>query len=309
MKFNLEIEDPNEFNINYKDFEHYSIFADINFLSVFADVFNCKLRLINAYKRSTLLASFPVFIKKKYGLKYITRPPLLYYQDILLTKKITKKDYYLFQLNMAYSDFIKRNFNKVFISFHPSYKDIRGFSSSNFNVNPVYTYLIDLKNNQMDEYESDKRNRIRKAKKNNIIIKKDSDFSYLLKIKKKFYGSDVPLGLQKQLLEELHLRNKIDIFNAFYENKIISSKVVIKDKKNKFIYAWMGRNNKNYLFTGVSTYFTYKILDMYRDKFDYFDFCGCNILKIARFKSGFPTKLKHFYQVNWSKLSNIIPGR
>ena len=57
------------------DFSHnFDGFANISFLKLCADFFHLKLRYSVIDKNSEIMAVYPYFYKKKYGMKIVVKP-------------------------------------------------------------------------------------------------------------------------------------------------------------------------------------------------------------------------------------------
>jgi hypothetical protein len=295
------------------DFSHnFDGFANISFLKLCADFFHLKLRYLVIDKNSEIMAVYPYFYKKKYGMKIVVKPFIQYYQPIHFffqkRKRINENVKIEFEILSEIAFYLKKNFFFIETNLSPEIQDIRPFFYQRYKTLPLYTLQIDLKNNLLENYHSSVRKSIKKAEKKSIRFEENLNFNIFVHLhnltfkrqKKKF-----PLDNERllELLKKLADENLIRQFNAKYNNEIVASRIVVYDFKKKVVYDFLAASNPELISLGINSYLIFKMIKYLKSEFDIFDFCGANIPKIAEFKSHFDSRLKTFFKINWTKFS------
>lgn len=188
-------------------------------------------------KNGQILGAMPYFIKKKYGLKYITQPKLtktnglwIKYHNNKIQKnqnKISHENKIMFdimnQLELLNIDYYQQNFHYSFTNWLP-------FHWKNFKQTTNYVYVIEDLNDLdkiHEQFSSDIRRQIKKAKKI-VEIKEDCDIEEFYIINSKTYERQ---GLKMSI--SLEFLKRLD--KACIEKKC--RKILYAVDENKNIHA------------------------------------------------------------------------
>ncbi len=282
------------------------------FLNTCADFFKLNLRYLIVKNKSEIVAIWPYFFKKKAGLNIVVKPLIQYYQPIVFLfekrKRFNENEKIKKQILDSIAAFLQENYYFIETNLSPEIEDIRPFTSYKYRVQPLYTYLINLDENNYEEYHSSARKAIRKAFNNNMTFEEKFHLEKFIQLhhktferqKKKFPIDDESL---LNLLKSLYENNLIRQFNIKYKKEIVASRLVVSDRINERVYDFLAVSNPELNSLGANSYLMFSMIETFKSEFKIFDLCGANIPKIAEFKSHFDSRLKTFFKINWTKFS------
>ncbi|MCX7955411.1 MAG: hypothetical protein N3A01_09535 [Bacteroidales bacterium] len=252
---------------------------------------------------------FPVFEKKKFFLKYLLQPVFVQQISIYSKNEVASKI-----INDIF-DLLQRKY--LFIYLHIRNNIVNKVNTENVYLKERANYVIDLNNDYSKVYrnynENTKRN-IKKAEKNSIVIKINSENpEALLKFWKKYLQEKVALKnyyynriylLLKKGIEKSSVMNYV-AYNE--EGKIIAFSSFFYEF-NKVYYLFACSNDE-----GKEKRAMFKIIDSFlknnSGKNLLLSFEGSVIENIARFFKGFGAVNEVYFSYFWTKFSllkNII---
>lgn len=259
MDFSLKIADNNS-QQEWDDFvqtsQYGTIFHTWNWLKIMEKNTDSILYPLEVYVGSTHIANYPVFFKNKGLIKIALSPP--YYSDILYlgpvmlqfeSLKQHKKEDYLNGIQSEIDKFLFSGLNCNYVNLRtaPGLYDSRYLRWAGYNIEPFYTYRIDLKNGPeylWPNFHKTVRQSIRYAEKKGIVIEK-GDLDDLRFIQSRIITRFNEQGKDKfnisgyfeELYHEYNGRN-LDIFVARYDEKTVSGAVHLN--YNGVMYQWVG---------------------------------------------------------------------
>mgnify|MGYP000456884741 CR=1 FL=1 len=235
---------------------HGTIFHKWNWLKIAEKYTKSKLYPIIGYKGDSPIGIFPLFYFRKYYTKMIFSPPprvLMLYLGPLITsnKNYSKIERIFINFNEKVNEFIthKLSCNYIRIRTSPGLVDSRPFIWAGYEVEPLYTYIINLTKGIEQIWSGLKkelRKNITKAQKEGVKVeegfKEDLYFIESL-LAKRFEeqgfhsGSPHYRNYLSELYEIFHPHH-LRIFVAKYRNEIITGQIVVchKDK----LSLWTG---------------------------------------------------------------------
>ncbi len=189
--------------------------------------------------------------------------------------------------------------NILSISCPPSISDIRSFVWSGFSVEPLYTYVFDLRQGQENIWKGfsvRRRQQIRDAEKRRLEIAVSDDVSRLYEMVSGRYDEQ---GLSSPFRSVDYLR---DVCAAFPENlrtfsvldagEVTSAVLVVQYRDVKL---WVGgarsdNNSNEFLIWEV-------IKEAQRQGYDSCEFIGANTQNLCQFKSQFNPSLELYFRI------------
>jgi len=257
-----------------------------------------------------IVAGFAFGQKNKFGVfKIVVPTPYTPYNGILIKEKKSKYQSKIESFNFKILNYINKfllsNYKYISISFSPDYNDIRPFSWNNYNTKILYTYRLKLENlsNIFDNFDSDIKRRIKKAKQLSYEIKVENNQHSI----KTFYQLQ-NLSFEKQkhqfnlseeefinFMQGIFKKNAARIYTIYTDDSVpVASCVVLLS--NNTAYYWLAGSNPNFLNTGFNQLLFWEMLnDLSENKIERFDFMGANTNSIARYKSTYNFTLTPYY--------------
>lgn len=163
-------------------------------------------------------------------------------------KNNSKKNSFVKQLTFLFVQYLEKR-NQVFLfsfGLNPEHKDVQPFLWNNFKVSLKYTYRIDLSIIEIDKlYSPERRNDIKKAKIDGIVVKQTKDCNVLLNLIKKTFTrqhKSVDVDFIEKLVTSFSDNNSF-IFTAYDKRGIpLSSCFFVYDRSHVY-YLLSGYNN------------------------------------------------------------------
>lgn len=260
-------------------------------------------------KGGEIAASMPIYIKRKYGIKYITQPILsqtsgihiiypenqkyerrLSYEKEVMNEIIDQME----ELDVAY---YQQNFHYSVTNWLPFYW--RGFQQTT-----RYTYVIedlrDLDKVYMD-FSNNVRRRIKKASK--IVSIKDNlsieEFYNINTMTFDRQNLDIPYSLESltRLDNSCIKHNCREIFYAIDENNVIHGALYIVWDDNS-TYGLMAGANPKYRNSGASTLLVWNAIKHSSEKVNKINFGGSIVEPIENFFRPFGAVQKPYFEIS-----------
>jgi len=200
------------------------LFHKWDFLNIMEKHSGYKFLPYGIYKSDELIAIFPLFFKKLWGLKTIFSPPPqtgVPYLGFIVNKeydnlKQNKKEGILNLIVNEIDEEIKKfSPNYVSISTVPTFLDIRHFKWNKYEVDIHFTYVINLNrtlNQIFDSFEKDLRNQIKRLERFCLELSESNDLSIFWELHKTRYEEQ---GINYPLISEIYLS---DLIKAYPQN-------------------------------------------------------------------------------------------
>lgn len=290
-----------------------TIFHTWQWLKIMEKHTSSTLYPLQIFKGSTHIANYPIFFKKKGLLRVALSPPyttdVLYLGPVLAeyeSYKQPKKEEYLIGIQSEIDHFLFNNLrcNYVNLRTAPGLLDSRPLRWAGYDVEPFYTYRLDL-NASIDEIwaclHKTVRKNIKSIQDKGIVIEKgnEKDLSFIQSEIQRRFGEqgriryDTSLYL-RDIFQEFNGRN-LDIFVAKYRGKTVSG--VIHLNYNGIMYQWVGLPkaevdgiSPNELLVWESIRSAHEMGMRYYDIMD-----GGDNPRLRRFKSKFNPELSIWY--------------
>ena len=132
---------------------HGSIFHTWKWLEIVEKHTGCKLYPLVGYKGEEIIGIFPIFYKKKFGIKMVFSPPpytaMSYLGPAMLNYEKIKEDkklYNLSEFHKGVDEFIfsKLKANYVLVNLSPKLIDCRPLMWTKYCIEPIFHYMLDL---------------------------------------------------------------------------------------------------------------------------------------------------------------------
>ncbi|TCN62206.1 GNAT family N-acetyltransferase [Acetobacteroides hydrogenigenes] len=251
------------------------------------------------YKRKTLIGNLLL------GFPFSPHVDIFFEKE---NKNNSKRNSFIKQLTTLLVNYVNnQNIILFSVAFNPNYKDLQPFLWNNYKVSLLYTYKIDLglSLSEIEKlYSPERRNDIKKAKRDNVIIKKTDDYEVLLKLIKNTFNrqsKSVDIYFIEKLLTNYNHNNSF-IFTAFDKDGVELSSCFFIYDRNTVYYLLSGYNNdlKHHGAGPLCIDEAIKYSKLLGLKF--FDFEGSMQPQIEKYFRGFGGDLVYYPYVNKSFL-------
>ncbi len=136
-----------------------------------------------------LIGAFNYYTVNRFGIKIIKTPPFSPHIGLIFmnpAQQAHQRNTFVKKINQCVAEFLLRQHAAIYFLALPAYiTDTQSFHWLKFNVSPNYTYQLNLNlsENELSGLMSDKkRNSIKKALKDNVLIEQVSDYTEIKKI-------------------------------------------------------------------------------------------------------------------------------
>lgn len=254
-------------------------------------LYDFPYKIYGYFKNDTLLGGICGFEKDGFDSGYSI--PVTPFQGILVMNQIDAKIQAIESMQHEVTDrlieFLAGKYDKIKISNHYSFPDIRPFLWKGFTPSVRYTYVVDLtdKYKLEDNLEKQTRYEIKKARRDGIITLQIymSSFDVLYDETFKRKGLERPVS-REFMIKFTRLLPKVLV--ATKDMNMVSGTVIIRDSKRA--YYIFGASSEGH----ISSLTLWESLPDDRTEID---LVGCNNRDIGLFKRGFGGQLKPYYAV------------
>jgi lipid II:glycine glycyltransferase (peptidoglycan interpeptide bridge formation enzyme) len=159
--------------------------------SFFLECFSQNFKILGYFRKNKLIAGTGFFIKKKFGIPYVSVFPLIPYSGVVFQKSSKRYSNDLSEKKKIIRD-IGGYFKKYYYSylrFAPGFDDIQGFLLENYKPEIKYTYILEMDSlgKIWKNFDTNRKGDIRSAEKNKIRIEITEDFSRLFRLVEKTF--------------------------------------------------------------------------------------------------------------------------
>lgn len=187
--------------------EHGSVFNQPEWLAIY----DSGLEVVGIYNTgNTLIGAFNLLVAKRFGLRFLRVPPYMPHNALFfvnpaltLCNKITVEK----ELYTLIANFLKtKNAALTLTALPPAFSDTQVFYWHQFKVIPNYTYILNLKENDLfGQFSSERRKSIRKAEKDNIVVKETNDYTLVKALVEKTFNRKQK-SISQQMLDAILFR-------------------------------------------------------------------------------------------------------
>ncbi len=321
-KFKVEVinDDPETWEKFISECPESTIFHSISWLKVLDEIAEENLILLGCYHGKELVSAFPIFLKKEKRIRTVLSPlprVFTYYGGPLFKisgKRQSKREFIYFNSIKSYHDYlIQSKINNFNLKTYPGFQDPRMFQWLNFAVLPKYTYVINLRKNEKEMWQSLDTNTRRIIRKGlsteNIILEELSP-------------NDNSIDVFWEIFEESHERKYIKVpfiknelkkvFNSLHpENlEIICGRMndnigafEINLKYGKKLYGWLAASKTDLLGYNLPDLLCWEtILRGINSGYHSLEFIGANVKSVAKFKCKYNPNLSIYYEISKTDL-------
>ncbi|MBN2830294.1 MAG: GNAT family N-acetyltransferase [Candidatus Cloacimonetes bacterium] len=307
MPFKVESVNPKHESLNGV---FLPLYANRTFCQAIADLHNIELSYLIVYNSGELWALMPMFEKTRYGIRQLITPILSYYNPIVWLlpeqQRPNKNLLHKLEITSIISDYLIENYRIMNINLSPETYDVRSFQNAGITAKPMFTFLYNLSPDYEPNFFAKEGTSLRKAQRMGIEIREEflpDQFISLLEKTNERQERTFNISREKhlRLLKTLSDAGMMIQLNAFYNDSLISSLLILNDTENKALYAWQNGTNPEYLHSGVAIFLHYHAIMKYKESYLLYDLCGANHPGISRFKAAIGAELKLFFRLEYRK--------
>lgn len=302
--------------LNPKDNDKYEDLS-INFGTVFNSfswlkIFEDKIQIYGIFDDgNNLIGGFALYKQNRFGLTIYRDPPFTPFVGPFLNIKaknpVAIMDYWKEILTLMANVFNHLSYSVISVSLDKRIIDTQPFIWRKFKVTPGYTYILDLEK-QIEEIEKDmsanKRNHIKKALKDNLIVKKTDSYETVKSLVLKTFSRQNKTirteYLDKILFDYANANNSF-AFVVFKEGNAISCSFFVYDKTTSYnLLSGYDDDNSHH---GAGVLGMWEAIKHAKSMgLKYFDFEGSMVPQIERYFRGFGGRLIPYFRVNKARL-------
>jgi len=280
-----------------------------DFLNIMAKHLGYNFIPYGIYKGDELIAIFPLFFKKLWGLKTIFSPPPqtgVPYLGFVVNKKYNnlkqnKKEGLLNLIANEIDEEIK-NFspNYVSISTVPNFLDIRFFKWNKYDIDIHFTYVIKLNrtiNQIFGSFKKNLRNYIRRSERFGLELSENNDLSLFWELHKTRYEEQ---GINYPLVRIEYLK---DLIKAYPQNIKL---YYLQNNNREIIGAQVTQEYKTFsLWLGApkikiygNEWIWWKLIQKAKsENYKKFEILGANTKHLCMVKSQFNPSLEFYFAI------------
>lgn len=290
-----------------------TIFHKYEWLKIAEEHAGMKFLPVAVNKGNTVVSLLPLFIKNKYGFRLLLSPPnscaiphLGPVFNIPATNRYVYEKTYINIID-AIIEFVevKLGFDYIRIIHTPQIFDIRPYLWEKYNVNPNFTYILNLKNKNEEIYKkfyTSIRNNIKNAKKNrDILISHCMEHSYdtLSLVKERYSEQNRSFKVSENYIKNLmnsSFAQNIESVSLIHNGNLIAGTIDLMDRNH--ICSWLGTVNRKMNITGAGELLLWETLKEYRNKgYTTYDLVGANTRHLCDYKAKFGPDLVQYFVV------------
>ena len=306
------INDPQVWDTFVEQSPYGTIFHKWDFLHTVEKHTGYTLYPLGMYTTEELMCVIPLFFKNMHGVKVVFSPPpqtgIPYLGFVLSPRldgmKLSKREQRMNEIGDLFGEEIKRlGANYVSISLTPSFNDIRPFKWNGFTIDPLYTFLIDLRKpleEILGEFNVSKRKIIKKTEKSSDMhLTEGGDISLLYDLSVKRYeeqGLKFPIT-SKEYIEELQTLFPDHIKVYYIKDKDENILGAVMTAENRRVTLWMG-SVKPDIRAPVNEFMYWEFIKKSKaENYELLDIGGADVPRLCAFKSQFNPNIETNYRI------------
>ncbi len=283
-----------------------TVWSDQLLIKTIAEATLSTLKFLIIFKKKNLIASMPLFVKKKLMWEYVYSPLQYYYYPIDKyydpKSKFHENTVIDLEIYKTIAHAINQHFILSEIKLHHNIYDIRSFQWNKFLCKPLYTLMIKTGNKEkINDYSYDKKKNINDASQLNLEISQDNHISEMIqtisnRFEKKRILNQNNIEYYKELLYKLKDYDKLKHYCVFLDHELISFRTIIIDQQNSIAYDFLASGSIKANSSGINSYLLHYIQsDLFSKGVSTYDLCGANIPEVAQFKNDFAAQLQLYF--------------
>ena len=299
---------------------HGNIFHTWKWLKIMEKHSGSKLYPVIGLNGTTPIGVYPLFYQKKFLVKTVFSPPpqlaIPYLGPALVDYdklKQDKKELIFIEFQKQVDDFVCSELKPNYVSIYssPSLLDSRPFKWTGYQVEPMYSYLIDLSKGAdyvWKQFKSELRKNIIKAEEKEVDIENSSKEVLEIIYDSLFsryeeQGRVLPLskGYLLDVYDSFHPQN-MHIFVAKYQDEFIAGAIKLHYKN--MLISWIGHAKTSLRGTPNDLLQWHVIKWACEQDLKYYDLIGANISIICHYKSKYNPNISMYYSLK--KYSSFI---
>lgn len=255
-----------------------------------------------------IIASLPYYIKKKYGLRLITQPPLTQTNGLWIKypddQRSSKRHFYEKEIMNKIIDKLENlNVDLYSQNFHYSFTNWQPFYWRGFQQTTRYTFVIDNMCNLdavFNNFSKSVRRNIRKAAQKAYIYSSDNIYKFY-EINKFVFnrqGLNIPYSLNFLVnLDKACAKNKSRkiFFAEDRRGNVCSAIYIVWDDMSS--YLLMSGSNPEFRDKNFKAILVWEAMKFISDSLSIFDFEGSMIQNIAEYNISFGATQKPYFQI------------
>jgi hypothetical protein len=307
MTYNILLEEPGQAEsaiTGKKSRQGYDYWYTPFFMEQIAKLHDVKPLLLQVFKGEELVATLPLYERKKLSLKALVCPVGAYYQGLHTFFEEEASPNRVLLDNCAISTeialFLSSRYGRINLKLNPENPDVRGFTWNGFKAAPLYTFYHE--SNEALHILQDEKKKLRRAEAAGMSITEAFDPDSFLRLqkqldqrKKKSLGVD--LARLADFFAALHAKGLLKQYNIELDSRVVSTNILYYDGGDVAYTVFMA-SEEQAMKQGAATYHSVALLDHLPPQCRILDYCGANVPEVARFKAALGLKLKVFYSLS-----------
>lgn len=290
---------------------HGLLYHKWDFLKLVEKYTGYRLLPYGIYKGEQIICVFPLFYKKVFGVKMLFSPPPqsgIPYLGPVMNEEYTsikqdKRESYVNQVSQEIDAELKRIAPNYFsVIMVPGFIDIRPFQWLNFQVNPSYTYIFDLKSELEDilkDFTTVCRQNIRKGEKSQCHMLRCGDTSVLTDLLTERYNEQcLNYTVNPDYLKEALTAypENLVLYCLFDNDEIIGA---ILCQAYKRYLGWMGlAKPKSEKHKYANEFMIWQLMQQAKSLgFSKFEISGANKQSLCKYRSKFNPQLDLYFTI------------
>ncbi len=252
-----------------------------------------------------ILAGLIVFDHSKWGLTLATPLPLFPFNGPVIramddagNHKITART---LKYSEAFARFLNKYYNYWIIDTGFGFHDVRSFQWTGCNLEPVFTYRLNLRNREdlSGGYNQTVRKKLKEATNLGITINETAGTGKFTELYERSYRRHAmhppaSKALVEKILGMIIKLPQVKLYIAESENKILAGRVIVEDRQ--IVYDLLAGSDD---LTGLgATYIVHTLLTKYSSTHKQFEFMGAGHPQIEQFKRGFGGNLDIGFRIS-----------
>lgn len=325
QKYHIEVyhkEDGGLWNQFIDKAENGSIFHRYDWLRVSAKYSKTQLIPLIVYKGKEAVCLLPLFYKKMFGVKMLFSPPpncaTPYMGPIFSISAGNRHNFEttFWGLIDELLTYVKDNVGYDIIRiFHTiNVNDMRAYIWNNYEVQPFYTYSIDLSKGTDAIYNSfyKKTKNSLKAALNNDKLKVCHDQRRVGEIielvTERYLQQDRKYKVNPEFIKTLFettVGASIHVISMLFEDKLVGGRITLID--NKRAYAWIGAVSRKHNIKGAGELMYWEnIREFVAKGYSHYELVGGNTRNLCEYKSKYNPDLVTYFEVKDSTLKGRL---
>ena len=299
-----------------------TIFHKIEWLNIAAEHAEMKFIPLAVKKGNDIVCLFPVFLRKKYGLRILLSPPnrcgVSYLGPALKIRASNRYNYEWTFINIV-NELIRYVEKKIGFDYFrilhvPGMLDMRPYVWKGYSVQAKFTYKFDLSrgNEQIyNGFNNAAKKELRKAlNNNNLFISRNLKHAYsILSLAGKIFSEqNIRFRISDEYFKKLinsSFSNNIECLAVLDNRRPIAGSINLTDRSDA--YVWVAAVNKGANIPGVGELVLWeRIKDYHSRGIKYFDNMDANFERLCKHKARYGANLVNYFGVQKKSVKGMI---